>query len=98
MSNTVSTNTTPNRTIGPVTTASAGGVAVSVIIAWLVQTIFNIGIPSEVQGSIAVVLVIIAGYLVKPRVITLPAQNPSPESGVDPAAGIGIDPAPRHSA
>ena len=60
-------NTTDKRQIGPVTTAASGGVAVSFLIAWLVEEFTGREIPSDVQAALGVVLVIIAGWLVKPQ-------------------------------
>jgi len=60
-------NTADKRQIGPVTTAASGGVAVSFLIAWLVEEFTGREIPSDVQAALGVVLVIIAGWLVKPQ-------------------------------
>lgn len=57
---------TPTRTIGPVTTAAGGGVAVAGIICWLVELLAHVEVPTDVQTYIGIVLVLIAGYWVKP--------------------------------
>jgi len=64
-------DTTPARTIGPVTTAAGGGAALSAVISWLLETLLGVQVPTEIQGALAVLFVILAGWLVKPR----PAVN-----------------------
>ena len=54
------------RTIGPVTTAAGGGVAVAGILSWLLGVIFGLEVPTEVQTYMGIVFVLIAGFLVKP--------------------------------
>ncbi len=54
------------RTIGPVTTAAGGGVAVSGILAWLLGVIWGVDVPNEVQTYMGIVFVLLAGWLVKP--------------------------------
>jgi len=56
--------TTEKRVIGPVTTATTGGVALSGIICWAVEEFAHVQVPSDVQGYAAVLFCIIAGYLV----------------------------------
>lgn len=68
VSTSTTTTTATNRTIGPVTTAAGGGAALSVILTWLIETFGHIQVPAEVQGSLAVVLVVLAGWLVKPAI------------------------------
>ena len=58
--------TTP-RTIGPVTTAAGGGAALSAVVAWLLQVFLHVDVPVEIQGALAILFVILAGWLVKPR-------------------------------
>jgi hypothetical protein len=58
--------TADKRQIGPVTTAAGGGVAAAGIICWLVELIFHIDVPTDVQTYIGIVLVIAAGWAVKP--------------------------------
>lgn len=49
--------------------ASAGiGGAVSIVLVYLVQSIFNIEIPSEVASAITAIIAFGAGYLVKEEV------------------------------
>jgi hypothetical protein len=55
------------RTIGPVTTAAGGGAALAAIIAWLLETFGHVQVPTEIQGALAVLFVILAGWAVKPR-------------------------------
>lgn len=55
------------RQIGPVTTAAGGGVAAAGIICWLVETFAHIQVPTDVQTYIGIILVIVAGWAVKPR-------------------------------
>jgi hypothetical protein len=66
-------DTTPTRTIGPVTTAAGGGAALSAVLAWLLQTTLNVDVPVEIQGAMAVLFVILAGWAVKPR--TAPSRG-----------------------
>jgi len=54
------------RTVGPVTTAAAGGAAVSGLIAWLLQQFAGVDMPPEVQGYLAIILVVAAGYAIRP--------------------------------
>ncbi len=54
------------RTIGPVTTAAGGGVAVSGILAWLLQVTLGVDVPNEVQTYMGIVFVLIAGWMIKP--------------------------------
>lgn len=54
-----------HRTIGPVTTAAGGAAAVTTVICWLLS-LAGVDVPGEVQGSVTVILVLLAGYLVKP--------------------------------
>ncbi|WP_144630293.1 hypothetical protein [Arthrobacter woluwensis] len=58
---------TPARTIGPVTTAASGSVAVVVVLAYMLRAIWGIELPEEVTGAAAVLVSLIAGYLVPPK-------------------------------
>ena len=62
-------NTPPasGRTIGPVTLATGGAVAVTTLLCYLVKTIFGVEIPPVEQGAITLVIVMVSGWLVKPR-------------------------------
>lgn len=53
------------RTVGPVTTATSGAAAVVLILVWLLS-FFGIDVPQEVQGAFTVLVVLAAGYAVKP--------------------------------
>jgi len=55
------------RQIGPVTTAASGGVAAAGILCWLLETAFPVEVPTDVQTYMGIILVIIAGWAVKPR-------------------------------
>lgn len=55
------------RTIGPVTTAAGGGVAVAGIIAWLLNVTLGVDVPNEVQTYMGIVFVLIAGWSIKPK-------------------------------
>jgi hypothetical protein len=55
------------RQIGPVTTAAGAGAALSGLIAWLLKQFLHIDMPPEVQGYLAILLVVIAGFLIKPK-------------------------------
>lgn len=52
------------RNIGPVTTAATGGAALAGIVCWLAEIIFAVEVPTDVQGYLAVVFVILAGWAV----------------------------------
>lgn len=55
------------RRVGPVTTTTSAVAAAVLIGCWLVDSIWHVHVPAEVQGAATVVLVFIAGYLVPPR-------------------------------
>jgi len=55
------------RSIGPVTTAATGGVALSGILCWLVEEITRRDVPDNVQTWLAILFTIGAGFAVKPR-------------------------------
>ena len=55
----------PPRTVGPVTLAAGGGAAVTTVLCW-VLSLFGIDVPPEVQGAVTVLVVLVAGYAVKP--------------------------------
>jgi len=55
------------RQIGPITTAASGGVAAAGITTWLIETLCNVPVPSDVQTYLGILFVIIAGWAVKPR-------------------------------
>lgn len=60
-------NNVDPRQIGPVTTAAGAGAATSGLIAWLLSQFAGIDMPPEVQGYLAIILVVAAGWLVKPK-------------------------------
>ena len=53
------------RSVGPVTLATGGAAAATTLICWAVS-LFGVDVPGEVQGSITVLLVLLAGYAVRP--------------------------------
>lgn len=55
------------RQIGPVTTAAGGGVAAAGVISWVVEQIWHIQVPTDVQTYFGILLVILAGWMVKPK-------------------------------
>lgn len=59
------TQTTDKRSVGPVTLATGGAAAATTVICWILSTA-GIDVPGEVQGSVTVLLILLAGYLVKP--------------------------------
>lgn len=66
-------NTTADpRQIGPVTTAASGGVAAAGIISWAIETWTDVDVPTDVQTYIGIILVIVAGWLIKPKAKHLP--------------------------
>lgn len=60
-------NNVDPRQIGPVTTAAGGGVAAAGIISWAIEEFAGREVPTDVQTYIGIVLVIIAGWLIKPK-------------------------------
>ena len=58
-------DTDEKRTVGPVTLATGGAAAATTIICWGLG-LAGVDVPGEVQGSITVLLVLLAGYAVKP--------------------------------
>jgi len=60
-------DTVDKRQIGPVTTAASGGVAAAGVIAWLVEIIWHVQVPTDVQTYLGIVFVIAAGWAVRPR-------------------------------
>ena len=59
------TQTTDTRSVGPVTLATGGAAAATTVICWILSTV-SIDVPGEVQGSVTVLLILLAGYLVRP--------------------------------
>lgn len=59
--------TEQKRKIGPVTLATGGAVAVAGLACWVLQQFFGITVPPLEQGYIGVILVMAAGWSVKPR-------------------------------
>jgi hypothetical protein len=53
------------RSVGPVTLATGGAAAATTVLCWVLK-LFGIDVPGEVQGSITVLLVLAAGYAVRP--------------------------------
>lgn len=53
------------RQVGPVTTAATAGAAASGLIAWGLKQ-FGVDMEPEVQGYLAILLVVIAGWMVRP--------------------------------
>ena len=53
------------RTIGPVTLATGGAAAATGLLGWVLSLV-GIHVPVEVQGYITVLLVLAAGYAVRP--------------------------------
>ena len=60
-------DTVDRRQVGPVTTAAGAGAALSGLLAWLLKQFAGIDMPPEVQGYLAIILVVLAGWLIKPR-------------------------------
>jgi hypothetical protein len=67
--------TVDSRQIGPVTTAATGGVAAAGIICWLVEIIWHVDVPTDVQTYIGVILVIAAGWAIKPHTKTTVGEH-----------------------
>jgi hypothetical protein len=53
------------RTVGPVTTASATGLAAAVCIVWGFETASHVDVPELVENAFALLLTVAGGYLVK---------------------------------
>jgi len=60
-------NTTDKRQIGPVTTAASGGVAAAGVLSWVVEQIWEVQVPTDVQTYLGILFVIIAGWAIKPK-------------------------------
>jgi len=58
--------TADKRQIGPVTTAATAGAAASGLIAWGLKQV-GIDMEPEVQGYLAILLVVAAGWAVRPH-------------------------------
>lgn len=56
----------PKRTIGPVTVATSGSMAVVVVVAYVLRAVWGIDLPDEVTGALGVLVAMVAGYLVPP--------------------------------
>ena len=54
------------RQIGPVTTAATAGAAASGLIAWGLKQ-FGVEMEPEVQGYLAILFVVVAGWIVRPH-------------------------------
>lgn len=54
------------RSVGPVTLATGGAAAVTALVCW-VLTLFGIDVPDTIQGSITIIVVLVAGFTVPPR-------------------------------
>ena len=53
------------RSAGPVTMAAGGAAAATTVICWALS-LAGVDVPGEVQGSVTTLLVLLAGYLVRP--------------------------------
>lgn len=53
------------RSAGPVTMAAGGAAAATTVLCWALS-LAGIHVPGEVQGSVTTLLVLVAGYLVRP--------------------------------
>lgn len=53
----------------PTNKVAAGGIggSISVVVIWLVVTIFNVEIPAEVGAAIATVISFASGYLIREK-------------------------------
>lgn len=60
-------DTVDKRQIGPVTTAAGGGVAAAGVLSWIVEQVWHIDVPTDVQTYLGILFVIAAGWAVKPR-------------------------------
>jgi hypothetical protein len=54
------------RTIGPVTSATTGAAALTALVCWILE-LNGINVPDDIQAQITIVVVLLAGYAVKPR-------------------------------
>lgn len=57
-------------TAAPTSKVAAAGIggAITVVLIYLAQTFFNIDLPAEVGGAVAVIVSFFSGYIVKERV------------------------------
>ena len=75
-----------NRTIGPVTTAASGGAALAAIVCWVISQFAHIDVPPEIQGSVGIVFVILAGWAVKPHPAVVITAGTGDHTATVPAA------------
>jgi len=54
------------RQIGPVTTAASGGVAAAGVLSWIIETVWHLEVPTDVQTYLGILFVIAAGFAVRP--------------------------------
>lgn len=55
-------NSGTGKGFGPVTAATTTAAAVVMVLAWIVESVFGIQVPAEIQGATGVILVALAGY------------------------------------
>ena len=60
------TTSTPARTVGPVTMASAAGAAAGVVIVYTVEQLTGLDVPVIVEGAVGILCTVAGGYLVPP--------------------------------
>lgn len=68
--NTNTANTLPasgnneTKVVGPVTAAAGGGAATAAVLCWVLAQFAGIDVPPGIEGSLALILALISGYLV----------------------------------
>lgn len=58
--------TTPARTVGPVTTASAAGGAAAIVLVYVAETLTGLDVPTLVEAALGLLLTVAGGWLVLP--------------------------------
>ena len=60
------------RSVGPVTGAATAAAALTTVIFWIIESIWAVEVPGEIQGAFTTLIVVIAGYLVPPKDVPEP--------------------------
>ena len=55
------------RSVGPVTGATTAAAALTTVVLWVLNAVWGVELPAEVQGALTTLIVVIAGYLVPPK-------------------------------
>lgn len=82
------------RSVGPVTGAATAAAALTTVIFWIIESIWAVEIPGEIQGAFTTLIVVVAGYLVPPKDVVSfelqPELGPLPDN-LDEDTGAELD-------